>query len=120
MKKPPRNTRQSNRSSKRRVTSDALAILENLIRNDPATRRAADDATVNALAAHMILDARQKAGLTQQQLALLAGTRQPVIARLENAEYRGHSLTMLQRIAAALNRRLEIRLSPASRPLRTA
>jgi hypothetical protein len=35
-----------------------------------------------------------------------------VIARLEDAEYEGHSLSMLKRIAQALNQRLEIHLSP--------
>jgi len=39
---------------------------------------------------------------------------QPVIARLEDADYQGHSLTMLQRIAAALNQRLDIRFKPAA------
>jgi predicted transcriptional regulator len=58
----------------------------------------------------MIYAARTKAGLTQQALADLAGTKQPVIARLEDADYDGHSLSMLQRIATALNKRLEIHL----------
>jgi hypothetical protein len=35
-----------------------------------------------------------------------------VIARLENADYEGHSLSMLQRIAYALNQRVEINLLP--------
>jgi len=57
----------------------------------------------------MIYDARTKAGLSQTQLAALIGTKQPVIARLEHADYEGHSLTILQRIAAALHHRLEVR-----------
>jgi len=32
-----------------------------------------------------------------------------VICRLENADYEGHSSAMLRRIAAALNKRVEIR-----------
>jgi hypothetical protein len=32
-----------------------------------------------------------------------------VISRLEDAEYEGHSLAMLRRLAAALNKRVEIR-----------
>jgi hypothetical protein len=35
-----------------------------------------------------------------------------VIARLEDADYEGHSLSMLQRIAHVLNQRLEIQLIP--------
>ncbi len=60
----------------------------------------------------MIYEARTKARLTQQQLADLVVTKQPVIARLEDADYEGHSLAMLQRIATALHRRLDIRLVP--------
>ncbi len=63
----------------------------------------------------MINDARTKAGLSQGQLAALIGSKQPVIARLEDADYEGHSLTMLQRIAAALEQRLEAALRFPSR-----
>ncbi|MCY7320620.1 MAG: helix-turn-helix transcriptional regulator, partial [Phormidesmis sp. CAN_BIN36] len=56
--------------------------------------------------------ARTQAGLTQQQLADRIGTKQSVIARLEDAEYEGHSLSMLQKIAQALDQQLEIHLIP--------
>jgi ribosome-binding protein aMBF1 (putative translation factor) len=62
--------------------------------------------------AQTIYDARTKAGLSQSELAALIGSKQPVIARLEDADYEGHSLTMLQRIAAALEQRLELRFVP--------
>ena len=52
------------------------------------------------------------AGLTQRELADRVGTTQSVIARLEDADYAGYSLSMLQRIARALNRRVEINLLP--------
>lgn len=61
----------------------------------------------------MIFDARNKAGLTQKDLAKLVGTTQSVIARLEDADYEGHSLSMLSRIAAALNKRVDIRIVTA-------
>jgi hypothetical protein len=35
-----------------------------------------------------------------------------VISRLEDADYDGHSLAMLRRIAAALKKRVEIRFLP--------
>jgi hypothetical protein len=40
------------------------------------------------------------------------GTTQSVISRLEDADYEGHSLPMLQRIAAALHKRLDVRFEP--------
>ncbi|MGC8643766.1 MAG: hypothetical protein ACP5XB_28230, partial [Isosphaeraceae bacterium] len=47
------------------------------------------------------------------------GTTPSVINRLEDADYSGHSLPMLRRIAAALGRRLEIRF-PVVKPAETA
>jgi hypothetical protein len=44
--------------------------------------------------------------------ARLVGTTASVICLLEDAEYRGHSLSMLRRITKALNRRVEIRFVP--------
>ena len=96
-------------------TKDALKILDRLTGNDPQLREQIERETVNVQVAQLIYDARTKAGLTQRQLAALIGTSQPNIARLEDADYEGHSLTMLQRIAKALNQRLEISLRPAER-----
>jgi ribosome-binding protein aMBF1 (putative translation factor) len=49
----------------------------------------------------LVRETRDDTGLTQAELAKKVGTTQSVIARLENAEYTGHSLTMLERIAAS-------------------
>lgn len=62
--------------------------------------------------AQMIYDARSAAGLTQAELADLINTQQPVISQLENADYEGHSLSMLERIAEALKMKVELRLVP--------
>ena len=40
-------------------------------------------------------------------------TTQSVISRLEDADYEGHSLSMLNRIAKALNRQVQIQMRPA-------
>ncbi|WP_256090826.1 helix-turn-helix transcriptional regulator [Nostoc sp. KVJ20] len=70
------------------------------------------ESSINAQVSQIIYDARKEAGLTQQQLADLVGTTQSVIARLEDADYEGHSLSILARIAAALNQKVEIKMSP--------
>jgi ribosome-binding protein aMBF1 (putative translation factor) len=49
----------------------------------------------------LVREMREDAGLTQTELAKKARTTQSVIARLEDAEYTGHSLPMLERIAVA-------------------
>jgi ribosome-binding protein aMBF1 (putative translation factor) len=97
------------------VTSDAIEILESLIGDDPKVQRMVDEATVDAIIGQIIYDARAKAGLTQAQLAKLVGTKQPVISQLEDADYEGHSLSMLRRIAEALGKRLEIRFVDVKR-----
>jgi transcriptional regulator with XRE-family HTH domain len=48
-------------------------------------------------------------------LANLVGTTASAICRLENADYAGHSLAMLNRIAAAFKQRVEIRFVPVTR-----
>jgi ribosome-binding protein aMBF1 (putative translation factor) len=90
-------------------TTDALKMIDRITGMDPELRDLIAEETINAQVASMIYEARTAARLTQQQLAELIGTKQPVIARLEDAEYEGHSLTMLQRVATALNKRLELR-----------
>lgn len=60
----------------------------------------------------MIYDARTAAGPTQKQLADRIGTKQPVISQLENAEYKGQSLAMLEQIARALKLNVQVRFVP--------
>ena len=90
------------------TTTDAVEILIRRLGDTPDLRARIEEEKLNIRVAQMIYDARQKAGLTQKQLAELISTKQQVIARLEDADYEGHSLSMLQRIAAALGRRLEV------------
>jgi len=66
---------------------------------------------VNAEAAQIIYDLREEAELTQKELADLIGTTQSVISRLEDADYDGHSLSMLIRIATAFNKYVNISVS---------
>ena len=95
-------------------TNDGIQILDRMMGKSPKMQAILATARVNAAVAQIIYHAREQAGLTQKELAELVGTKQPVIARLEDADYEGHSLTMLQRIATALHQRLEIRLAPMS------
>ena len=80
-------------------------------------KRLADlaEAEANDTVARKIYHLRKRAGLTQLQLANLVGTTTSVICRLEDADYGGHSLAMLRRIANALDKRVELRFVNASR-----
>ena len=79
-------------------TKDALNVLDRLTGRSASLRLRIANARINLEVAQMIYDARAKAGLSQRELAERIRSRQSVIARLEDADYRGHSLSMLQRI----------------------
>ena len=64
--------------------------------------------TTSLEVSRLIRKLREQAGLTQRQLADRVGTTQSVISRLESDDYEGHSLSMLYRIGAALNRRIAV------------
>lgn len=98
---------------KKHETKDAIQILQHKYFDGQPERLAElDEARANALIARTIHKLRVKAKLSQRELAELVGTSTSVISRLEDADYEGHSLTMLRRIATALNRRLEVRFLP--------
>lgn len=101
-------------AKKRKTTSDALEILDRrYFRGRPKREAELAEAEADVAVAEKIYKLRTKAGLSQRQLAKLVGTTASVICRLEDADYEGHSLAMLNRIAAALNKRVEIRFLPA-------
>ena len=95
-----------------RTLGRRTAVVRCDVTDDAEVRAMVDEEKMNAQVAGMICEARVAAGLTQAQLADLVGTSQPNIARLEDAEYEGHSLSMLRRIAAALSHRLQVRFVP--------
>jgi DNA-binding XRE family transcriptional regulator len=100
-------------AKKRKPTKDAVEILDRCYYEGKPERQAnLEEARVNDTVARKIFELRSKAGLTQRQLAKLVGTTASVICLLEDADYEGHSMAMLTRIAAALNRRVEIRFVP--------
>lgn len=100
-------------SKKKKPTTDAVEIVHRRYFEGKADMQAAlEEARANDEVARKIYELRTKAGLTQRQLAKLVGTTASVICLLEDADYDGHSLSMLRRIASAVNRRVEIRFVP--------
>ena len=55
-----------------------------------------------------IVALREKAGLSQKDLARKLKTSQQQISRLESPSYEGHSLSMLRRVAKALHARVRV------------
>jgi transcriptional regulator with XRE-family HTH domain len=95
--------------TKKDKTQDAIRILHGrYVKDDPERKAALQEERVNAEVARLIHEMRNAAGLSQQQLAELIGTTQSVISRLEDADYEGRSLSLLERIATALNQKLTV------------
>jgi transcriptional regulator with XRE-family HTH domain len=80
---------------------------------DPGFRPFIEAGRRRAALAVRVRELREKAGLSQGQLAERAGMHQPGIARMENA--RGASSTTLEKIAAALGCSLSVDFAPRRR-----
>jgi transcriptional regulator with XRE-family HTH domain len=63
----------------------------------------------------IVVQARNRAGLTQQQLADRSGTSQPAIARLESG-HASPTFTTVERLVAAAGFTMRIELSPTAAP----
>ena len=95
-------------------------LYDRYIGDDPERIASLEEASANLDVAQKIYDLRTGAGLSQRALARLVGTTASVICQLEDANYEGHSLSMLRRIAAALDKRVDIRFLPLKRKARSA
>ena len=108
-------------TKKRKTTSDAVQILHRrYYQGKPERLAALEEARAEDELARKIYELREQAGLTQARLARLVGTTPSVISRLEDSDYEGHSLMLLKRIAAAVNKRVEIRFVPNKGKLQPA
>lgn len=101
---------------KRKTTTDALKIMDQeFYEGKPERQAELEHAKAEDAVARRIHALRIKSGLTQKQLAERVGTTDSVISRLEDADYEGHSMSMLNRIAQALGKRVQIRFVPLRR-----
>lgn len=88
-------------------------MMDKLLKKDPSMKEGLDKAGQAWDIAFQIHDLREKAGLTQKQLAELIDTKQSNIARIENADYTRYTLTTLEKVTKALKAKLQIRIIPA-------
>lgn len=98
---------------KENFTSDGLKIIDRLFfEGQPERMAELEEARANDAIGRKIYEIRKAARISQRELGKLVGTTASVIRCLEDADYEGNSLAMLNRIAAALNRRVEINFVP--------
>ena len=95
------------------TTTSAVEILHRrYVKDDPERKASVELERLNARVAQLIYDLRTEANLTQKELAQRVGTTQSVISRLEDADYEGHSLSMLRRVADALGAQVNVTIDP--------
>ena len=93
-------------------TLRATAILRDQLSRDPELAALVEEERRRLQLAEKIRSARQAAGLTQAQVAKQIGTTQSAIARLESGEYERLSIRTLLKVAAVLNRRINVDIVP--------
>ena len=99
--------------ARKKSTTDAVEILHRLfIDGKPEIKALIEEELDNLDVAEQIYLLRTQAGLSQRELAEKIGTTASVVSRLESADYEGHSLSMLRRIATALNTRVKVSFVP--------
>lgn len=91
-------------------------MLRDVYNNEPKMRAVFDQEALRASIAAQIHRMRRIAGITQAVLAKRVGTSTSVISRLESAEYKGHSLKLLHRVADALDYQVEVTFRPKTTP----
>ncbi len=117
-------------TTKRKTTSDAVEILHRRFYEGRPERLAElEAARASAAVARAAYELRTKAKLSQRELARRVGLAPAMIAQLEDDDFEGDMLALLQRIAVALNKTVEIRVwtshppclnvPPSRRPRRT-
>jgi transcriptional regulator with XRE-family HTH domain len=100
-------------------TRDFAEVIRGKLAADPDLAAVVEDESFSADIAMKVYEARMAARLTQKQLAIRVGTHQSVISRLEDADYDGHSLSLLKKIASALGKKLRVEFYAPPRQVST-
>ena len=87
-------------------------LLSEELKN-PSFKKEFDSFEEEFILAKEVILLRKSNNLTQKELAKLAGTSQPAIARLESGNYKNVSLRFIRKVAEALGAIPEIHLRKA-------
>ena len=97
----------------RKPTNFDLYILQRLSHPDLAEKFGKSGKAWDI--AFQIASLRKKSGLSQKELAKRVGTSQQQISRLESPSYKGHSLSMLRRVADILGANVHVTIKVRNR-----
>jgi predicted transcriptional regulator len=89
-------------------TKNFIDAIQAELAADPEIAGLVEGEIINAKIAREVHDLRKASGLTQMELAKKIGTTQSVISRIEDADYDGHSVALLRRIATALGKKVRV------------
>ena len=81
------------------------------LRDDPDYQAVYDEEAAKSALWLQLVEARQAAGLTQEQLAERLGVSQAQVSRIEKSGYDAYTLNTLRRYAAALGEGFELEVS---------
>jgi DNA-binding XRE family transcriptional regulator len=114
LERPTKNRTTKSRSKLHRTpTTDAVTIIHRrFVKGKPELEAYLVEELERILIGNQIYNLRTQAGMTQAALAKKVGTKAAEIDRLENADYEGHPLPMLRKIAAVFGKRIEINFVP--------
>ena len=102
---------------KNKPTSDIIKYMhKHFIKGDKKRLAYIEQEKIRLAIAQKIYDLRTQANLTQKELARRIGTKQSVISRLEDADYEGYTLKILEKIAEAVHYRIRVEFVPENDP----
>jgi ribosome-binding protein aMBF1 (putative translation factor) len=91
---------------------NAVEVLDYMMRDDPGMRRMIERGIVEALLGQAVYDARERAGMSREDLAKHVGVTADDIEDIEEGDYEGDVLILFAGIAKALGLRIAISLKP--------
>ena len=98
------------------ITSASEILYRRYVKGKPERQRSLTNVSVAMSLGEYIRELRERKEVTQQQLADAIGTQRSAISRLESADYDGHSIELLRRIAKALQGKLIFRIATENDP----
>lgn len=101
-----------NNSSRPREADGIALLYDEFIGGKPDRVLGFCEAAVDSEVAGAVYEMRERAGLTQAQLAKMVGTTKSAISRIEDSNYHGHSMAMLRRIGNALGYQVSVSFKP--------
>lgn len=95
--------------TKKKTTTDAVEILHRrFVQNDPEMQEALYEVRSEHRIAKAITDLRGNLALSQKKFAELVGITASAVRDLEDADYDGNAMNMLEKIASAVKDNVEL------------